>query len=1043
MRSFTRPRVARILAAAVMLLAGAVASLAAQGTGTIQGRVTDAGTQRPLSGAQVSLVGTTRRAVTNEAGEYTFGNVATGATRVRAEMIGHSNAEQAVTVAAGQTARADFALMASALQLDAIVVTGVTDPTAGTRTPFNVGRVGADRLQVPASGSPIQAIQGKVAGVRVVRGSGQPGSGVSVQLRTPTSIQKSSSPLVVVDGVILGASSVDISALDVESVEVLKGAAAASLYGSRAAAGVIQIRTSRGRNLEEGKLRLTARSEFGSGSLERQIALTRSHEHLISNGQYVDARGTVITDRSRRVQTEAGFQDQPYPGEVFDPQNQIFGSGLFHNQSFSLAQNLGKSNYFASFNQEREYGIVQENQGLTSRSFRLGMDQRVGDRLDLGFSVYHLRSSRDDIGYTTGQNSGFFFDALLMPRDVNLLARDSTGQYLQQPDPTAPLENPLWRLTSREIASKRERTLASANARFRAFSWLSFDGDVAYDRSNRFFSNYLPKGTPILSGTDPQGQINNQNNVTDGFNAAAGATLKHSFGELSTRTALRAAIEREDDYWFRAEGQNLLTRGVPDLDQAQTRFVGSSFEGVRSTGYFVNTGFDYAGKYISDFLVRRDGSSLFGPENRWKTYYRASLAWRMTEESWWPLAGIDEFKPRYSIGTAGGRPEYADQYETYTVTATGISLGNKGNRELKPEHSREHEAGLDIVGFNRRASLQLTYSNVVTTDQIIQLPPRGVTGFFSQWANGGTLEGDTYEATLEAELVKGRNLSWSATFIADRSRHEITEWNRSCFVTGVTYRCQGETLGLFYGRKHLRDLGQLSEAQRSSGEFVVNDDGYVVWVGKGNSYTDGVKRDEKGNLLWNTSGTVNGVSYRWGQPIVLLDSLGQPALVKVGDTQPNYHFGLTNDVRIGNFSIFGQLDSQLGAQVYNSVKQRMYQYYRHADVDQAGKPEEMKKPVSYYFSLYNGNNVTEHFVENGSYVKLREMSVKYALRQSQLPALRQLGMGEISLGLVGRNLFTWTSFSGFDPEVGSVTLAEQGFTYPNFRTLTASVELKF
>ncbi|MEW5926345.1 MAG: SusC/RagA family TonB-linked outer membrane protein [Gemmatimonadota bacterium] len=1032
------------LLASLLALAPAWADPLPAQESSVSGQVTDQATGRPLAGAQVVVGGTSLRAVTGADGRYGIANVPAGTYNFTASLIGFGDVRRdGIRVAAGAPTTVNFQMTSQALTLDELVVTGVTDPTSLTRVPFTVGKINEDKLVVPAAGSPIASLQGKMAGVTVVRGNGQPGSDVTVQLRSPTSIQRSTAPLLVVDGVILGSSAVDIESLDVESIEVLKGAAAAGLYGSRAGSGVIQIRTRRGRNLQDGTLRLTARQEYGINSLMRDVPLTGSHEfRLNGSGQYVTASGAVAATRAQRTPTEARFQDQAFPGTIYNPVEQFFDPGRYSNTSVSLSQNLTNTNYYVSAIAAREDGVLLENEGLRRYDFRINLDQRASDKLNFQLSAYHMRSHRDDLSGSP------FFDLLLMPRDVDLLSRNEDGEYIYQPDPTAPLENPIWRQTSRDNQSLRERTTASAAGRYQPFGWLSFEGDFAYDRSNRRQDQYVPKGTPFLSGTDPQGQVINDQWAVDAINASFGATLRGDIGALSTRTVARTQVEQEDEYYFRARGENFVTRGVPDLDQARDRFVSSDFEDIRSNAYLVNTNLDYAGKYILDVAGRREGSSLFGPDERWQNYYRASAAWRMAEEPWWPVSWIEEFKPRYSVGTAGGRPNYADQYETYSVSSTGaISLGDKGNRELRPEHSREQEVGVDMIGFNGRVSLQLSYANVVTRDQIIQLPPKGATGFFSQWANGGTMTGNTLEATLETQLIQRGNMTWSVGLIADRSRHEITEWDRSCFVTGVTYRCLNETLGIYYGRRFLTGMDQLpASLQPFASQFQVNDDGYVVWVGQGNSYRDGTKRNAGGQMLWNTSGTVGGRSVRFGHPLVELDSLGAPALVRVGDGLPKFHWGLTNSFRLGGLSVFGVLDSQVGAEVYNSTKQRMYQYFRHADVDQAGKPEELKKPVDYYFTIYNGNNVTEHFVEDASYVKLRELSVQYQLSPRRFRFLRGVGAETATIGLVGRNLFTWTNFGGYDPEVSAsdnVQLLEDEFEYPNYRTVTALIEFSF
>src|SRR5688572_18621111 len=236
-------------------LAWLPASAHAQATGRITGTVTDSALGRGLSGAQVTVVGTRLRAETDEQGRYAINGVAAGTYTLEARRIGYRRGGAAnVSVSEGGTATADIMMITAPLTLEAVVTTGVVDPTSGTRVPFTVARVDAANAPVPATNA-LETIQGKVAGVTMVP-KGQAGGGTNILLRTPTSINKSNAPIIVVDGMIqstsFDAATADLEAMNIESIEVVKGAAAASLYGSRAQAGVIQIRTRRGDNETEG-----------------------------------------------------------------------------------------------------------------------------------------------------------------------------------------------------------------------------------------------------------------------------------------------------------------------------------------------------------------------------------------------------------------------------------------------------------------------------------------------------------------------------------------------------------------------------------------------------------------------------------------------------------------------------------------------------------------------------------------------------------------------------------------------------------------------
>ncbi len=532
--------------------------------------------------------------------------------------------------------------------------------------------------------------------------------------------------------------------------------------------------------------------------------------------------------------------------------------------------------------------------------------------------------------------------------------------------------------------------------------------------------------------------------IADAVNAHIGVTVTHDFGDLRTRTTARGITERTDDYSVSASGDEMAVGGIPDLDALLIPAIGSSESSVRSSGYLVNTDLTFRDRYIFSGLVRRDGSSLFGPEERWATYYRASGSYRMAAEPWWPIEQINEFKLRYSRGTAGGRPSFADQYEVFSLlSGGGLSLATLGNKYLKPEKSLEQEFGLDVVALER-FFVQLTYATQRTTDQLVSVPLPSLFGFSNQWQNAGTLEGHTYEATLEARVIDRPNFRWSMNLVADRSRNELTEYDRPCHTAGLGYRCAGEQIGMIYTQTLTRSQKDLEEHRgglhvNSLDQFDVNDDGLMVPVGAGNSYRDGVAKN-----LWGTSVTIDGRSYTWGMPFKLLNAAGNAVYRKTGDFNPDFKWGFNNQVQWGDLSLSALVDGQVGGNVYNSTKQRMYQWERHGDEVQVGKPEELKKPSSYYVgSLYNANSVIDWFVEDASFVKLREVSLRYRLDPSRLGPLAGLNLDRVVFGLIGRNLYTWTDFSGYDPEIGGVLDRDDSFDYPVYRTLTASFEIVF
>jgi TonB-linked SusC/RagA family outer membrane protein len=946
-----------------------------------------------------------------------------------------------VVVTEGSTATANLRLDPVGLTLADVVTTGVVDPTSGTRVPFTVGRVTAENAPVPAANA-VETVQGKIAGVTVVP-SGQPGSGTNILLRSPTSINKSTSPLIVVDGVILSqsfaGSSADLESIDIESVEVVKGAAAASLYGSRAAAGVIQITTRRGSGLPEGSTRVGARSEIGTNELGGKIHWAQYHYYRTNaQGEYVDTTGKVVP-RAQRVAKPiyARFQDVTYKDPIYDQVNRFFHPGQFYKNSVNIAQNGARTNWLLSLVNTHEDGVVLNSGRYVQNNIRLNLDHRPLETLQLSFSGYHSRSDRHELYDDT------FFDLINQAPDVDLRTPDPDGTpFLFQGDPTEGREeNPLYVLATEDSRRKRARTQGSLAVRYSPLGWLNVDGNVSYDRSDRRVDFFLDQGKKTEgAGTGGPGRIEERNGTTNALNASASANLLGRVGELMVRTTLRGFMERESDDSTTAIGTFFSAPGVRSLSNAQQRSIASLSRDIRSNSFAVATGSDYKGRYIVDGLVRRDGSSLFGPEERWNTYYRISGAYRMAQEPWWPLRAFSEFKVRASRGTAGTRPDFADQYETFSFTeGGGLSKQTLGNKFLKPEHATETEVGIDAI-IRQRYSLQLSYARNRVINQLIQIPLAGFFGYTSQWQNAGTVEGHTIEGTLEAQLIRRPAFTWRLGLVADRSRNRITEFDRSCFSTqNIAFRCAGETLGAMYGFRFIKSTDELlANARDRASEFQVNDEGILVWVGAGNSYQEGETKK-----LWGTQTTIGTTNFGWGMPIVLRDSTGSNALVKIGDGNPDFHYGISNNLSWNNLTVFALVDAVIGGQVYNETNQRMYQWARSRDVDQTGKPQELKKPIDYYVNLYAANDPTDYFVENAGFIKLREVSVRYRLGSAFVSSLRGFGVSGVSLSLIGRNLKTWTDYKGYDPEVGGTIVRRDNFVYPRYRTFTGSIELTF
>jgi hypothetical protein len=538
-----------------------------------------------------------------------------------------------------------------------------------------------------------------------------------------------------------------------------------------------------------------------------------------------------------------------------------------------------------------------------------------------------------------------------------------------------------------------------------------------------------------------------------------------------------------------AGGNTLAVPGL--LDLANVTVYGTPTSGtssVRAIGILGGVAIDYKGKYIVDAVYRQDGSSLFGSEERWHPYGRGSVAWRLSDEGWWPFKGaVNDMKLRGSIGTAGGRPGFTYQYETFNIGTGGtISSNQLGNRFLKPENTTETEFGFDAELFNKYG-LNVTYARDITKDQMLQVPASASSGFSSQWRNAGTVENKTYEVSLNVPLITNRDIVWTSRLAWDRNRAHITALDVPPFSTTTSNSrfefAVGERLGQVWGKYFLTDCSQLDEqfisqcgAAGSGAQFQPNSDGYIVWTG-GYNPGEGITRNlwaaaapgclSSTGAVLNQTGRVNCSGAggtvnmpwaipltHWGMLIVMRDSTGSPVQNRLGNTSPDFRLSMSHNFNWKRLTLYALVDGNYGNRLFNQEIHWSLGDFNVRYEDQDGKTVENAKPMGYYwrapqpdngagvggfYDVLGSNNQT---VQKGSYTKLREVSATY-----QLGAIR--GVGDFSLTLVGRNLYTITDFLGWDPEVGGSVLnsagfgSVAGFQYPQTRTFTFTIGTRF
>jgi hypothetical protein len=572
----------------------------------------------------------------------------------------------------------------------------------------------------------------------------------------------------------------------------------------------------------------------------------------------------------------------------------------------------------------------------------------------------------------------------------------------------------------------------------------------------------LPIGyrTEFPGSPEEGGLVRKFNDEREALNGSITATTRWQVaGRWKNTTQIRYLVEDWKRRWHDVGGTGLAVAGVrtlENLDQDQLE-AWSGEETIRADGYFLINNFDLLDRYVLDALARNDGSSLFGREERRQWYYRMGGAWRLSQEDFFHVPGVNELKVRYSVGTAGGRPAFEAQYETYTVSGGQVFPLRLGNKNLKPEHSTEHEMGLDLSLLDHRAFLSLTHARTTTRDQILEVPQPTYLGWQTQWRNAGTVESRTWEAALDFLLMDRPGLTWSAGLLFDATRSEITAMDLEEFRYGIAgggdpfFARVGEEIGTVYGSQVATSCAHLpAEYIRENGGrcdgFAVNDEGYLVWIGEGGSF------DEP---MWGTEGpAIGGETLMWGTPFqgYCLDreSGEETTFCPIGKSLPEYNLSLSTNLTWRGFSVYGLATRTAGFDIYNNSLIWSTQGLR----DQGELPLAQQKPFGYYnfHRELGAGQPTSTFLEDGTFTKLREVSVSYELGSGileRVPGLRSLHA--VTIHLTGRNLFLWTDYGGLDPDVG-FSGGEAGsaainrvdvYAYPNFRTFTGGVEIIF
>jgi TonB-linked SusC/RagA family outer membrane protein len=973
------PRSCRGLGTMAMLLLG-LGAVAAPASGQepyrIQGTVVEAATQQPLPGVQVLIEGTQLGTLTDANGRYTLvARVDPGAYTLRFALIGRAEATRAVTLGADPAVQVTAVeLRASAVQLEEIVVTGSGVSAARKAVANTVASVSGEEIsEAPGASTIDQALQGKVAGAVISENSGQPGGGVSIRLRGTSSILGGAEPLIVVDGVILDNSNAalvslganagrgsaamsnrlaDLAPGDIASVEILKGAAAAALYGSRANNGVIQIFTKRG---QQGEPQITFRTE---------ASVNRAPDHYdLLTYPFASLADVVF----------AGADSVGAPVERFDVQDQIFRTGAGTTNQLSISGGDEATSYYISGVYSGEDGIL-ESTNYTKKSGRASITQRVSERFNVIANANFI-NTRTNFTTEGEQTAGVLTAAIFVPTSFDPSFDQDLGRYPYSPLGAA-FVNPLDVLANWDFPEQVTRFLGSVEAGWTPRDNLSVRylfGLDDYRQESKFFH---PPGS---TSANDVGTISNPVRFSRQINSDITATHEANLAvssELSSTLGFRYTSDRGE----------VISSSASDLPPGQQTVggavlvTGQSISETHTVGGFLQERLSFNDRLFLTGGLNVEASSAFGADERWQLFPRGGVSWVINEEPFWRDAAIGDlmssFRVRVAYGETGGQPPGAySRFNNYGDVAYAgmpglIPSSLAGNPDLKPERQREYEGGFDAGFFDGRADLMFTYYDQKTYDLVLGVPLPLSSGFSSQLQNIGIITNKGVEVGVNTINFQQPNFSWRSrlTYASNRNRVEKLVTAADSIPAGyLNYVIEGQPIGVFYGRGYQRD---------ANGEIVIDP---------------------------NT-----GLGAR------------SPNYQILGDPNPDFTAAFGNTLTFGeNIELDVLFDGRFGNDVANFTRRITEFFGSDAIVEEEIRRAQARKtnpdltPLKY---ALNGGRIGnyEEYVEDGSFVKLREIALQYTLPTSWV---RRFDMESASLRLAGRNLYTWTEYSGLDPEV--------------------------
>lgn len=1021
----------------------------------VSGRVTDGSTGNALPGVSVVLKGTGRGTTTDGDGNFRL-NVPDGTANpiLVFSFIGYVSKEEPI----GSRSTLTVALTADDKLLSEVVVVGYGTQNRREVTGA-IASLSTQTIRDQPVTNVVEGLSGRLPGVLVQQNTGAPGNAPSIKVRGLGSISAGNGPLVVIDGQPINSGSQTnagglnlLNPNDIEKIDVLKDASATAIYGSRGANGVILVTTRRGKS---GQARINLDYYTGIQEVSKKVDLLNAQQFAdyakeAANTAYLErVPGATINDpntaraagnRYRYPRGEAGYNfDNPTSLTNYDYQDLIFRRAPISSYQVSASGGGEKVQYFLSGNYLNQQGIINRSD-LNRYSVRSNIDAQLSSRLKVGLSftpsyTVENRVTSDghwaDRGVINAALSAMPIFPIYQADGITYNSQASIAGLYDYPGITNPVAN----ITEQDNRASTLRLLGNAYAEFSIWRGLRYRGTIGGDLTTFRQGQYQTSAIP-LNQLLPPNAATASSNTSQNINWVTNHTLSYGL-DLSTVHHFEALVGVEaqrNTFEQNSVSASTFPNDIVRTINAGVITGGSSFQDEWAlASYFGRVNYTFRDKYLFNASIRRDGSSRFGQSQRYGTFPSASIGWRVTEEPFMKsVPVISELKLRASYGLSGNNAFTSnypaigvlskDNYVLGNALVNGLATSTIGNPDLSWEKSRQTDIGADIGLFSNRLFLTVDYYNRITTDLLLQVQVPTLTGFSTAVRNIGQVENKGMEFGLSTRNLVG-TFTWNTDLNLSFNRNTVLALGptgdpiRSGSGIGETnISVIGQPLGSFFG---YRQLG-IFQSQADLDAYP-----HVADSRPGDVKYEDVNGDKKIDANDRTS---------------------------IGNNQPDFVWGFTNSFSVKGFDLNVVVQGVQGGQILNLSRRFFENLEGNANQittvlgrwRSAQDPGDGVTPRANSRSTGNNNQVSTRWVENASYLRIRNITLGYNLPRS-LASRVSLQSLRVYVGV--QNALTVSKYLGYNPEVsgyeGPLTGGVDYGSYPLARTYTVGLNLGF